>query len=331
MSVAATPLRWTGLNRRRLVQRNAWTIAVYIILLLSLIAYRIANGRFDSFDAQTIVGTSVPLALAAMGQAVIVLGGGIDLSIGPVMSLVNVLAATWMLNKSLPQALLLSLVLIALTALIGAATGAVITWTRVPDIIVTLATSFVWAGVALQIMGTPGQGGAPTAFNNLVNGQVFSVIPEGLIVLVAALVVIWLPFQRSRLGLAVYALGSNRTATYLSGVSVGRTRIIAYAMGGVFTALAGLMLTALQGGTGDPLSGTPYTLNSVAAIVLGGVSLAGGRGGLLGPLAAALVLEVVSSILAAMGVDPNWTLVIQGAIVVFIVMAAGFLTIRRRA
>jgi ribose transport system permease protein len=142
--------------------------------------------------------------------------------------------------------------------------------------------------------------------------------------------VIWLPFQRSRFGLAVYAMGSDRTATYLSGISLVRTRVISYAVGGIFTALAGLMLTSLQSGTGDPLSGVPYTLNSVAAIVLGGVSLAGGRGGLLGPLAAAFVLEVISGILAAIGVDANWTLVIQGGIVILIVMAAGFLSVRRR-
>jgi ribose transport system permease protein len=201
----------------------------------------------------------------------------------------------------------------------------------VPDIIVTLATSFIWAGLAIRIMGTPGAGGAPTEFNDLVNGAVFGGVPEGLFVLIAALIVIWLPFQRSRFGLAVYAMGSNRTATYLSGISIGRTRIIAYAVGGIFTGLAGLMLSALQSGTGDPLSGNPYTLNSVAAIVLGGVSLGGGRGSLLGPLAGALVLQVINGILAAMGTDYSWTPVIQGSIVIVIVMAAGFVAIRRRA
>jgi ribose transport system permease protein len=329
MSVTATPLRWSPVNQRRLVQRNAWTIGVYIILAVLLLAYRYANGSLDAFDAQTIAGTAVPLALAAMGQAVIVLAGGIDLSIGSLMSLVNVLAATWMVNANFPQALLLSLVLIGMTALIGALTGAIITWTRVPDIIVTLATGFIWAGVAVGLMGTPGGGGAPLEFTDLDNAAVLGSIPEGLVVVIGALILIWLPFQRSRFGLAVYAMGSNRTATFLSGISIGRTRIISYAVGGVFTALAGLMLTSLQYGTGDPLSGAPYTLNSVAAIVLGGVSLVGGRGGLLGPLAAAFVLGVIDGILAATGIDPNWALVIQGGIVILIVMAAGLLTVRR--
>jgi ribose transport system permease protein len=329
MSAVATPLRWSPLNQRRLVQRNAWTIGVYVILILSLIVYRVTNGSLSAFDAETIAGTAVPLALAAMGQAVIVLAGGIDLSIGSLMSLVNVLAATWMVHANFPEALLLSLVLIAITALIGALTGLVITWTRVPDIIVTLATSFIWAGIAVWLMGTPGGGGAPPEFTNLDNGTVLGWMPEGLLVVIGAMLVIWLPFHRSRFGLAVYAMGSDRTATYLSGISIARTRITAYAVGGIFTALAGLMLTSLQYGTGDPLSGVPYTLNSVAAIVLGGVSLAGGRGGLLGPLAAAFVLEVVSGILAAIGVDANWALVIQGGIVILIVMSAGFLSFRR--
>jgi ribose transport system permease protein len=330
VTAVATPLRSRPLNGRRLVQRNAWTIGVYLILVISLIVYRLANGRFNSFDAETIAGTAVPLALAALAQAVIVLAGGIDLSIGPLMSLVNVLAATWMVNANFPQSLLISLVLIALTACIGALTGAVITWTRVPDIIVTLATSFIWAGVAVWFMGTPGGGGAPTQFTDLANGTVLGSVPEGLLVVLGALIVVWLPFQRSRPGLAVFAVGSDRTAAYLSGVSIGRTRIISYAVGGVFTGLAGLMLTALQSGTGDPLSGTPYTLNSVAAIVLGGVSLAGGRGGLIGPLAAAFVLQTINSILAAVGMDPNWALVIQGGIVIVIVMAAGFVSVRRK-
>src|SRR5438270_13423759 len=151
MSAVAATARWSPRNQRRLVQRNAWTIGVYVILLASLFIYRLTNGSLDSFDAETIAGTAVPLALAAMGQAVIVLAGGIDLSIGSLMSLVNVLAATWMVHATFPQALLISLALIAMTALIGAITGAVITWTRVPDIIVTLATSFIWAGVAVWL------------------------------------------------------------------------------------------------------------------------------------------------------------------------------------
>jgi ribose transport system permease protein len=213
-------------------------------------------------------------------------------------------------------------------ALAGALTGVLITITRVPDIIVTLATSFLWAGLALQLMPTPG-GGAPLDFVNLMTGEIGSDLPSGLVVLLVVLAVVWLPLRRARPGLALYAVGSNRTAAFLSGVSVARTRVIAYALGGVFTALGGLALTATTS-NGSAVSGTYYTLNSVAAIVLGGVSLAGGRGGMIGPLAATFVLTLVSTLLTLLGLDQNWSQVIQGALVVLVVMFAGLALVRRR-
>ena len=323
MSASVPAITW-----RRWARRNAWTLVVYALLAALLVMEKIVHPSLNSFDVQSLVDGALPLALAAMAQAAVVLAGGIDLSIGSMMSLVNVLSALWMANTDFKGALLIAALWIVATAVAGGLTGAVITLTRVPDIIVTLATSFVWAGVALQIMPIPG-GGTPLEFVNLMTGELWSVIPTGLIVVVVVLLVVWLPFYRSRPGLALYALGSNRTAAFLSGVSVARTRILAYALGGVFTALAGLALTASTS-NGNALSGTSYTLNSVAAVVLGGVSLSGGRGGMTGPIVAAAILTLIGTILTFMGVDPNYGTVIQGALVVLVVMIAGFLLLRKR-
>jgi ribose transport system permease protein len=332
-------LQRTSVARGRWLRRNAWTLGVYGLLLVLLAAAKIVHPTYGSFEIQSLVTGALPLGFAAMAQATVVLAGGIDLSVGSMMSLVNVVSALAMAHDADLAAALPVLVLIVVgTAAAGALTGLVVTVSRVPDIIVTLATSFLWAGLALQVMPTPG-GAAPMDFVNVFTGELNNVfawtgdvganIPAGLLLLLVVLAAVWLPFRRSRSGLALYAVGSNRAAAFLSGVSVARTRIIAYALGGVFAALAGLALTATTS-NGSAVSGTYFTLNSVAAIVLGGVSLTGGRGNMIGPLAAAFVLIQVNTLLTFLGFDQNWSQVIQGSLVVLVVMFAGLLLVRRR-
>jgi ribose transport system permease protein len=332
MSAPSLSLAKAPAVRGRWTRRNAWPLAVYALLVVLLGVEKIVHPALNNYDMQSLVGGALPLALAAMAQAVVVISGGVDLSVGALMSLVNVVSAFYMVHADLKGALLVSALLVAGTALAGALTGLIITATRVPDIIVTLATSFVWSGLALQVMPTPG-GGAPQEFADLLTGEVAAVAPAGVVALLVVVAVVWLPLRRARLGLALYAIGSNRTAAYLSGVSVARARVAAYAFGGVFAALAGLALTAstLNGNATSGTAGAGYTLNSVAAVVVGGVSLTGGRGGLLGPIAAAFVLTQINTILTFMGIDANVGTVIQGALVVVVVMVAGLLLLRRRA
>jgi ribose transport system permease protein len=312
--------------RRRLLRRNTWTIGIYALMLILLAVEKLIHQNFSNFDFVNLASTAMPLAFAAMSQACIVLIGGIDLSIGQTMALVNVVAITGMGTQGMGHAVLVSILVIIGTAIVYGLVGFIITISHVPDIIVTLATSFIWYGIALRVMETPG-GQTPIEFYNLANGNGPLEIPEALIVLVVALLLLWLPFYHSRLGLRIYALGRHRPAAFLSGVSVAKTRIMAYAFGGVFAALAGLALSAYTS-SGDPNSAQNFTLNSIAAVVLGGVSLAGGRGGLAGPAAAAIVLSQVLIILNFLNVNPNYTQVIQGAVVVVVVLFAGLLALR---
>jgi ribose transport system permease protein len=313
---------------RRFANRHGWTVGVGVLLLATLLYWYSAAASFSSFDVQSLVIDVMPLAFAAMAQAIIVISGGIDLSIGSLMSVVNVLAARYMVNMSFREALLFSAALVAGTALAGAFTGLLITITRVADIVVTLAMLFFWQGVALTILGSPG-GGAPLHFLRLGTGYTGSPwLPSGLVVILGAFALIWLPLRRARPGLAIYAIGSDRTAAYLSGISVVKTRIGAYLLGGVFTGLGGLTLTAASG-QGDPNAGSFYLLNGVAAIVLGGVSLAGGRGGLIGPIAAAFILTLTKTILVFKGVDPNYVQVVQGTIIIIVVVLGALVLVRR--
>jgi ribose transport system permease protein len=327
----SSPIGRKGTDWRRVGSRHGWTIGVYLLLLLLIIAYiwALAPVAFTTFDLKTIVLGGLPLAFAAMAQSVIIISGGIDLSLGVMVAIINVSAASLMEGKSFGSAILISLLLMGLGVLLGTINGTLIVLTGVPDIVVTLAMSFVWGGVALLIMRTPG-GGAPTEFQSLGTGSFVSDwIPAGAIVIALILLVAWLPIRWRRTGFAIFAIGSNRERAYLSGVNVNVTRVLAYSIGGFFAAMSGLALTATTG-IGTPYSGNFITLNSVAAAVLGGVSLAGGKGGLVGPVAAAFCLTLVPAIMVFQGIDPNYSQVIQGALIVVVVMIAGLLLLRER-
>jgi ribose transport system permease protein len=331
---ATTAETRVGLSRRgtaaRLFRRHGWTVGVYVLLLLLVLYWRSqTNLPWGPFDVQSLAIDTLPLAFAACGQAVVILSGGIDLSVGSMMSLVNVVAAKYMIHMSFREALLFALLLVLCAAVAGALTGLVIVVSRVADIIVTLAMLFVWAGAALAVLEVPG-GGVPIKFQNLVTLDNIATkwFPAAIALLAGAYAVLWLTVRRTRVGLALYAVGSNRPAAYLAGVNVSASRILAYAYSAAFAALGGLALTAASG-LGDPNSGSIYTLNSVAAVVLGGVSLLGGVGGLLGPIAAAFILTLVKTLMIIKGVDQNWAQVIQGALIVVVVMIGG-LAIRQK-
>jgi ribose transport system permease protein len=312
----------------RLARRHGWTVGVYLLFLVLALYWRTIPAKWGSFDVQSLAIDALPLAFAAMAQSVVIISGGIDLSVGSLISLVNVVGAKYMIHMSFRDALLFAALLLVGSAAAGAFTGSLIVFSRVPDIVVTLAMLFVWAGVALQILQIPG-GGAPLAYLQLGTGHWWSQwIPSGLVILLLAFALFWLPLRWARPGLAIYSVGSNRNAAYLSGVGVARTRIFAYALGGLFAGLAGLALTATSG-IGDPNAGQYYTLNSVAAAVLGGVSLVGGVGGLIGPIAAAFVVTLVKTMLILKGVDQNWAQVIQGSLIIVVVLIGG-LAIRQR-
>ncbi len=139
---------------------------------------------------------------------------------------------------------------------------------------------------------------------------------------------IWIPISRSRIGLSIYAVGSQRLAAFRSGVPVGRTKVIAYTIGGLFAAMGGLSLTASTG-IGTPVPEPTYTLISVAAVVLGGVSLAGGIGGVFGPIVAVLILQLIRTDMTFLRVNSNYALVLQGFILIGVLMVGSWIQIRR--
>jgi ribose transport system permease protein len=320
----------------RLLRQNGWVVGLLVLFVALFILTRTIQPSYGAGDFGSLVRAVLPYAFAVAAQTVVVLAGGIDLSVAAMMALTSVTAASMMAGASEEYALFVVPFVLAMGFMLGAVNGILIVVTRVPDIVVTLATLFVLQGAALLVLGAPG-GGVAEWLKNLIVGtvpipgipdSVDAWIPKALLLLIVLLCVVWIPLMRSRLGLSIYAIGSSQLAAFRSGVPVARTKITAYAIAGLFAAMGGISLT-MSTGIGAPIPG-PYLLASVAAVVLGGVALGGGKGGLLGPIIAVFVLRLVRTDLTLLAIDPNVTAIVEGSIMVAVVMFGAYITMRSR-
>jgi ribose transport system permease protein len=257
---------------------------------------------------------SFALIMVSMAQTVPVITGGIDLSVGPIMTMVNCLASVLVSGSAGAIAAGIAICLIA-GALAGFINGCIVVFGRIQPIIVTLATGAIYVGISLFLRPTPGGkvdedlswvvtnafAEMDTTYHWFPNGapgwftHTLGLLPTPIVLIVLIVLLVWLPFRKTVTGRGCYAIGSAEGAAYMSGLRIGRSKIAAYTLGGLFAAFGGLYL-ALQTGSGNadiPQSGA-YTLNSIAAVVVGGTSLYGGSGGAVGSIFGALVLRAIS-------------------------------------
>jgi ribose transport system permease protein len=320
----------------RLVRRQGWVAGLFVLLVLLFVLTRLIQPGYGAGDFGSLARAALPYAFAVAAQTVVVIAGGIDLSVAAMMALTSVTAAVMMNGASEEYAIVVVPFVLLLGLVLGALNGVLIVVTRVPDIVVTLATLFVLQGAALLVLEAPGGAAAEWLKASIVGTVSLPGVPEGitawvpkaLVVLVVCLGIVWIPLRRSRLGLSIYAVGSSELAAFRSGVPVAWTRIAAYAGAGLFAAMGGLSLT-MSTGIGAPIPG-PYLLASVAAVVLGGVTLGGGKGGLVGPIVAVFVLRLVRTDLTLLAIDPNVTTIVEGVIMVVVVMLGAFIAMRGR-
>ncbi len=346
VSVATRESNFPALARRFL-RRHFRVVIAYVILVVLLLININLNARF--FTPPVITSTfnqSMTLVFAGMAQTSVVVTGGIDLSVGPIISLCNSLASASFADNPLSMIGVVILV-IAVGAFCGLINGLIVVYGRLQPIIVTLATASIFSGVSLFLRPRPG-GFVPRAYGDLLTGRtasliqpwfgdqslansIFDFIPASAILLLLVLLFVWMPFRRSRLGLWVYAIGSNQGAAYMSGIKVNRTKIAAYVMSGVFAAIAGLFLTA-QTLSGDATKGGVFTLQSIAVVVLGGTSLFGGVGGVAGTIAGAFALPIIRSILFFGRIDPLQQPFWEGTVILLAVSAGAsrIFTVRNR-
>jgi ribose transport system permease protein len=299
----ATATAPTSKARRTLTLRFG-DLTIYGVLVALLVVNTILEPTFiQPSNLYYVIGTAMPLIFASCAQGLIILISSIDLSVGSVVSLVNVIVVV-MIGHGSATAIVLA---IGAGMVMGLVAGMITTQLRLPAIIVTLALSSVWAGLALYVLPTP-RGGLPSWFQSILAGS----RPFWILL---ALVVAWLWFSRTRVGRHVYAVGANEPASFMGGIPIVRTRLTVFVIAGGLLALTALSMSATTGG-GDPLSGAALTLQSIAAAVLGGISFKGGSGSLVGAIAGALVLALITNLVYYTGASAFYQGVVYGLLLI---------------
>ncbi len=281
--------------------------------------------------ATTAANKGVLLAIVAMAQTLVVLTSGIDLSVGMVMVLANCLASTIVVGSPLMTALgALGVLLVG--GVCGAINGLIVVFGRLQPIVTTIATGAVYYGAALALRRVPG-GDISAPLADALTGQLPGGVPASLALLLALVLIVWLPFRRSAIGRAAYAVGSSEVAAYMSGVPVRRAKFVAYTLSGLLASVAGLFITCITySGEASAANGNTYTLYSIAAVVLGGVSLFGGSGSAVGAIFGALMFRTIGDLLFVFNLDPLWQPLFQGMVLAAAVClgAARLLQVRNR-
>ncbi|MCB1331800.1 MAG: ABC transporter permease [Maritimibacter sp.] len=289
----------------------AWGIfAVLMGIFLSVHPRGATLGVFTTWSNQCAA-----LALLAVGQTIVVLSKGIDLSIGPIMALTNCLASHLVNGSPAEIALGVALVIVA-GAACGLVNGLVVVVGKLQAIIATLATGAIFTGLALLVRPIPG-GEISIGLSDAFTMDVFGLAPSAVLVMIGA-VALWYPIRRHPIGRSIIAVGSSEAAAEASGLNVARAKIAAYTLGGVFAAFGGLFI-GFQTLSGDPSIGLTYTLNSIAAVVIGGTMLTGGAGSVVGSIAGALVLRTIGSLIFFIGLQPLAQPLFEGAVLLIAV------------
>lgn len=308
------------------MRTRPWLFAAGLSLVL-LIGNILASPDFadpDNWPQQ--LATLAPLVLVAFAStpAIVSGGGGLDLSMGPLAVLVNVLLVQALLPHGVDSAWECVPILLAFGTAVGAINGLLVSVLRYVPVIATLCMTFVITGISFKV----GETSRPAGSNWTIDlaGKV-GPIPGALILMIVP-VIIWVALSRTAYHRSLYAVGGNDVTAFSSGVNVQLTRVVAYALGGLFAALAGIALTALF--QSDQAQATTfYILVGLTAVALGGTPLLGGRGGMTGAFFGAAVLFLIQALLGALSVPSNWLDVVYGVMLLFGVLVGASVMLSR--
>ncbi len=306
-----------------LAERRGTLTALAIFLLMFTIYVSNHPAGLTANVIQTAANKGVLLAFVAMAQALVVITAGIDLSVGMIFILTNCLAS-WLVVGGFSETALGVIVVLAAGLACGALNGAIVVVGRLQPIVATIATGAIFFGLALLLRPFPG-GSVNEDLADALTGRLFGLVPTSLVALLGVVILVWVPFSRSPIGRAAYAAGSSEVAAFMSGVPIRTAKFVAYTLSGLLAAIGGLFLTFFTY-TGEAAfaSGNAYTLFSIAAVVLGGVSLFGGKGSAVGAIFGALAFRAIGDLLFVFDLDPLWQPLFQGVVLLIAVSLGAF-------
>lgn len=314
-------MQGTSAKGQRLVQAittGSWstffeTRGVYLALIAVVLASAILSPAFYKFsNVLNVLRAAAVLGIVSIGQTLVILGGGIDLSVGAVMGTVAIAVSEITGGKD-DQVALAIVICLALGAIVGLGNGVLITKRNIPPFVATLGMLIFVEG--LRFAWTRGIiSGRPAPFVRVL-ASIIGPIPIPVVIVVVLAILVGLMLHRTPFGRQLYATGGNRQAARFSGIDVERVSIVTYVLCGLFAALAGLVLSGYIG-YGDRYLGRGFDLDSIGAVVVGGTSFAGGRGGIGGTIAGVLLLTALLNIVLILNLPVHYQLIVKGAVII---------------
>jgi ribose transport system permease protein len=304
---AEAPSFWKRIPDLRVEAFTTWGLLVAAVVINAILQ----DSFFSEYSITSIFATFVPLVLVGVAQAIVIIGGGLDLSLGSIVAFSSVVTIKLMQGAD-GRVWLGFLVALGTGLACGVINGLIVSLVRLQSLVTTLATSTIFAGAALFVLPKPG-GTVPQVMTRTYR-DTFIAIPVS-VWCVIAVAVAWIVLRRTRVIRHIYAVGGDPDASYASLVPVTRIRTVTFTIAGGFAGLAGFAVLA-NSGSGDPLIGGEIALDSIAAAVVGGIALRGGRGGAIGAIAGAIILSLVSNIVFFFGVPTTYRQLANGLVVI---------------
>lgn len=308
--------------------RNPYLFALALLILAVVANFILQPDLFATSTLNSNMRVFLPLILLSVGQAVVILSGGIDISVGAIVSIVNAILATQLGAQAGPDKTLLMLGAVLLVGMAaGAINGFFVAYLRLQPIITTYATSFMYTGLAFLFLPNPG-GAVPQVIKDFYR----ETTPLGLplaFYLILLILLAWYLTRQTRYGRYLFAVGGKAEAAYETGVPVSAVQFSTYVISGLMAALGGIAMTMLTG-SGNAQVGDPLTLASVTAVVIGGTMLSGGKGGIAGAIIGAIILGLIRNIISFANVESWWQTFVNAAIIVVALAMPGLISLIRR-